>query len=85
MADIRKMGIISLDSQNWVVNTLLPGMFEHLKGKPLYHAQLIDPQEVMAKVSGTNIKSKAADDGAGFQVLQFYDETELNKYLNSIQ
>lgn len=84
VADIRKMGIISLESQNWVVNTLIPGMFQHLNGKRLYHAQLIDPQEVMAKVSGSNIKSKAANNDTGFQVLQFYEEAELTQYLLGI-
>ncbi|HEY8937896.1 MAG TPA: hypothetical protein VIM65_21890, partial [Cyclobacteriaceae bacterium] len=30
IADIRKMGIISIEAQNWVVNNLLPGMIKHL-------------------------------------------------------
>lgn len=84
VADIRKMGIISVDSQQWVVKTLIPGMFEHLKGKQLYHAQLIDVTEVMSKVSGSNIKSQASDDNTGFKVLQFSEEDQLVGYLRSI-
>jgi hypothetical protein len=33
VADIRKMGIISVASQNWVIANLLPGMVKHLNGK----------------------------------------------------
>ena len=35
VADIRKMGVISVNSQQWVLNNLLPGMVNHLNGKPL--------------------------------------------------
>ena len=84
VADIRKMGIISIEAQNWVVENLIPGMFKHLKGKPLYHAQLIDPSEVMSKVSGSNIKSKARKESEGFAVRQFTDGNELTNYLNSL-
>lgn len=84
VADIRKMGIISLDSQNWVANHLIPSMFEHLKGKMLYHAQLLDASDIFAKVSGSNIKNKASDDETGFKVMQYSDKVELEKYLRSI-
>lgn len=84
VADIREMGIISLDAQQWVVNILIPGMFEHLKGRQLYHAQLIDVTEVMSKVSGANIKTRASDESTGFKVLQFSEEGELVKYLKRV-
>ena len=82
VADIRKMGIISINSQNWVVNNLLPGMFKHLKGKTLYHAQLLDPSEIMAKVSASNIKSKSNKVAEGFEVIQFTNEADLRKHLS---
>ncbi|MEM7108188.1 MAG: hypothetical protein AAF519_08170 [Bacteroidota bacterium] len=84
VADIRKMGIISLESQNWVVDNLIPGMLDHLKGKPLHHAQLIDPKEVFAKVSGTNIKSKAKSKANGLVVRQFTSQDELTNYLRTV-
>ena len=84
VADIRKMGIISIESQNWVVENLIPGMFRHLNGRPLFHAQLIDPSEVMSKVSGSNIKSRAKKEDEGFVVHQFTAENELTDYLNSL-
>ena len=80
VADIRKMGIISLKSQEWVVNVLLPGMIGHLAGKKLFHAQLLDPSEIMAKVSASNIKNKSKT----VEVVQFGSEQELVTYLKAI-
>jgi hypothetical protein len=85
VADIRKMGIISLGSQNWVVQNLLPGMLKHLKGKKLYHAQFLDASEVMAKVSAGNIKSKSQQVAADFEVVQYTSDKELKEYLTSIK
>ena len=85
VADIRKMGIISLNSQNWVVQNLLPGMLKHLKGKKLYHAQFLDASEVMAKVSAANIKSKSQKVAADFEVVQCTSDKELKAYLTSIK
>jgi hypothetical protein len=83
VADVRRMGIISLASQQWVLDTLIPGMIKHLKGKKLYHAQLLDPSEVMAKVSATNIKNKANDVALDFEVVQFSDINSLHQYLKT--
>lgn len=83
VADIRKMGIISLTSQQWVVNTLLPGMIKHLAGKKLYHAQFLDPHEIMAKVSAANIKKKSNEVAPDFEVAQFSDIPALHNYLNT--
>lgn len=84
VADIRKMGIISLASQSWVVNNLLPGMLKHLKGKKLYHAQFLDASEIMAKVSAANIKNKSEQVAKDFEVKQFSNEEELKNYLKSV-
>jgi hypothetical protein len=84
VADVRKMGIISLASQQWVVNTLLPGMIKHLNGKKLYHAQFLDPQEILAKVSASNIKKKQTEVAKDFEVAQFSDELTLRQYLANV-
>ena len=84
VADIRKMGIISLASQGWVVTNLLPGMLKHLKGKKLYHAQFLDSSEIMSKVSAANIKNKSTGVSKDFEVNQFSSEVELKKYLKSV-
>lgn len=84
VADVRKMGIISLASQQWVVNTLLPGMIKHLNGKKLYHAQFLDPQEILAKVSASNIKKKQTEVAKDFEVAQFSDELTLRQYLINV-
>lgn len=85
VADIRKMGIISLASQNWVVQNLLPGMLKHLNGRKLYHAQFLDAKEIMAKVSAGNIKNKAQQAAKDFEVMQVSSEKELKEYLSSIK
>jgi hypothetical protein len=84
VADIRKMGIISLASQSWVLKNLLPGMLKHLNGKKLYHAQFLDASEIMAKVSAGNIKKKSEQVAKDFEVKQFSIEAELKNYLKSV-
>ena len=83
VADIRKMGIIGVNSQKWVVDVLLPGMVEHLKGKTLFHAQLLDPNEIMAKVSGGNIKNRSSQTLNKLEMRQFTDSVEMNSFLKS--
>jgi len=83
VADIRKMGMISVNSQKWVIENLLPGMMKHLNGKMLYHAQMLDPKDILSKVSGTNIRSKSKDIAQGFEVLQFSERKDLEDYLRS--
>ena len=85
VADIRKMGIISINSQKFVVDTLLPGMIKHLKGKRLFHAQLLDPSEVFSKVSASNIKNKSKQVADGFDVMQFTDINEMKAYLKGMK
>ncbi len=84
VADIRKMGVISPNAQEWVVKNLIPGMFDHLNGKMLYHAQLLDPKEIFNKVSGSNIKAKSSTSERGFKVEQFSEESELEAFLKSL-
>jgi hypothetical protein len=81
VADIRRMGVISLNSQEWVVKELLPGMVKHLRGKELFHAQLLDPVEIFSKVSASNIKRKAITIADKFDVYQYTDEAELKEHL----
>lgn len=83
IADIRRMGIIGVNSQKWVVDVLLPGMVGHLKGKTLFHAQLLDPAEVMSKVSGSNIKSKSSQAIDKLEMRQFTDVTEMKDFLRN--
>jgi hypothetical protein len=85
VADIRKMGIISINSQKFVVDNLLPGMIKHLKGKRLFHAQLLDPSEVFSKVSASNIKNKSKQVAEGFDVVQFTDANEMKTYLKEMK
>ena len=85
VADIRKMGIISVNAQQWVERVLLPGMFTHLKGRALRHAQFLDPKEIFSKVSGTNIKARTENKvHDGFYLEQFSSRTELEDYLRRV-
>lgn len=59
LVDARNIGIVSVEGQKWVVDNLFPGMLGHLKGRKLYHVQII-PKEVFGKVASSNIRSKAA-------------------------
>lgn len=79
VADVRKMGILSLESQAWVPEVLLPGMIAHLKGKTFYHAQFLDPSEIFAKVSAQNVKNKAEKNIPNFELKQFSTKSELDK------
>lgn len=82
MADIRKMGILGTDSQSLIVNKLIPGMISHLNGKKLYHAQLIDPAEIMAKITANKVKSKIETEGV--EIIQFTNELDAIAYMKSI-
>ncbi|WKK81994.1 hypothetical protein [Marivirga arenosa] len=83
IADIRKMGIISLDAQDWVLNNLFPPVLEHLNGKKLFHAQLLDPSEIMSKVAASNLRKKTS--AIGFTIEQFGDEQSLIEKLQSLK
>jgi len=83
VADIRKMGVIGVNSQKWVVTNLLPGMIKHLNGKTLYHAQLLDTTEIMSKVAAANIKNKSNTVSEGFEVEQFSNREEMINRLKS--
>jgi len=78
--DIRKMGIISIESQQWVVTELIPAMIKSLNGRTLIHAQLLDSKEIMSKVSANNIKKKATQKVDGLELTQFASEEELRAH-----
>lgn len=84
VADIRKMGIISLESQQWVADVLLPTLLKHLKGKSLIHAQFLDEKDVMVKVSANGVKKRSAQTIENFELHQFSDWNELKKFLATV-
>jgi len=85
VADIRRMGIISVNSQKWVIEVLLPGMTKHLNGRKLFHAQFLDPSEIFSKVSGANIKNNSKKVEEDFEVMQFSDADEMKAYLKKLE
>jgi hypothetical protein len=84
VADIRKMGVISIESQKWVVDNLLPGMVKHLNGKKLVVIQLLDVSDIFAKLAGNKIKENSQNSIPDFQVLQFTDRAKMETYLRSV-
>ncbi|MCE2896313.1 MAG: hypothetical protein LW721_17910 [Flammeovirgaceae bacterium] len=83
VADIRKMGILALESQQWVAEVLLPSLIKHLKGKPLIHAQLLDQKDILVKVSANGVKQRSTKAIENFELHQFSDRDELEKFLKS--
>ena len=83
VADIRKMGVISPEAQAWVAENLFPSMIEHMKGKRLLHAQVLDPKEIFSKVAATGVKNKSKQLQLPdqFVFVQFQDEDEMRAYL----
>ncbi|MFQ3575745.1 MAG: hypothetical protein SNJ77_04850 [Cytophagales bacterium] len=69
VADIKDMGILSVESQKWVSNTLLPELINLLKGKTLFQAQLLNPKEILSKVSANNVKRYAESIKSNFVII----------------
>lgn len=85
VADIRHMSIISLDAQKWVVENLFPALLKHLNGKQLFHAQLLDPKEILSRVAASNLKKKSVQVEEGFTIEQFTDEKSLISRLQEVK
>jgi hypothetical protein len=84
VADIRKMGIISLESQQWVADVLLPALLKHLQGKSLIHAQFLDEKDVMVKVSANGVKKRSVQAIENFELHQFNDWNKLRTFLTTV-
>jgi hypothetical protein len=84
VADIRKMGVISIESQKFVIEHLLPNMTNHLKGKDPVIIQLMDKSDIFAKVAADKIKEKSKGQTNGFEVMQFTDRSEMEACLRSL-
>ncbi len=84
VADIRKMGVISIESQRFVVDQMLPGMIKHLNGKDPVVVQLMDKSEIFAKIAADKIKDKSKDEKNGLQIMQFTDRAKMEAYLKSV-
>lgn len=84
VADIRKMGVISIDSQKWVIDNLLPAMIKHLHTKDLIHVQFMDEVEIFSKIAANKIKDKSCQSIKGIQISQFADRAKMETYLKSV-
>lgn len=84
VADIRKMGVISIDSQKWVSDNLIPGIMKHLGGEIPVVVQLLDESEIFSKIAANKIKETVRDDENGFSVVQFTDRKKMEAYLKSV-
>ena len=84
VADVRKMGVISIESQKWVVDHLLPEMIKHLRTKDLIHVQFMDEVEVFSKIAANRIKDKSNMISKGIQISQFSNRSKMEAYLKSV-
>jgi hypothetical protein len=84
VADVRKMGVISIESQQWIVDRLLPSMIKHLDTKDLIHAQLLNESEIFSKIAANKIKDKSSHAIKGIQITQFSNRAALESYLKSV-
>jgi hypothetical protein len=66
-----------------VAEVLLPSLIKHLKGKPLIHAQLLDQKDILVKVSANGVKQRSTKAIENFELHQFSDRDELEKFLKS--
>ena len=83
-ADIRKMGVISIESQKWLVDNLVPGMIKHLRGQTPVAVQLLDESEIFAKVAANKINERIKQDKVGVHVMQFTDRKAMEAYLKNV-
>ncbi|MFD1002189.1 hypothetical protein ACFQ21_22890 [Ohtaekwangia kribbensis] len=83
IADVRKMGVIGIESQKWVVDYLLPGMIKHLASKDLIHVQFMDEVEIFSKIAANKIKDKSSQAIKGIQISQFSNRAKMETYLKS--
>ena len=84
VADIRKIGIIGVDSQKWASEVLFPAMVDHLDGKTLYHIQLLNKKDIYSAISGNNVK-RFTTDIKGLEFYQVDDENEIAKHINYLR
>jgi hypothetical protein len=81
VVDVRKMGMISINSQKWILDTFLPKMVFHLNDRKLLYVQLVDNKELLSKVCASNIANRARQISTKVEVIQFADEREMNAFL----
>ncbi len=84
VADIRKIGIIGVDSQKWASEVLFPAMINHLDGKKLYHIQLLNKKDIYSTISGNNVK-RFTTDIKGLEFYQVDDENEVAKHIKYLK
>jgi hypothetical protein len=84
--DTRKIGVVSLEGQKFVIDEVFPRMLAHTKGRKFYHVQVINPSEVFGKVAASNIKNKASLKRADEKlIIESFDcEIEAKAWLKKI-
>jgi hypothetical protein len=60
-------------------------MIKHLAGKILFHAQLLDPADILCKVSANQVKSKAAKTKEKIEVVQFTSKEDMIEFVKKIK
>lgn len=82
LVDALNMGVVSPGGQKWVVENLVPGMIAHLKGRKLYHAQIIPEKDIFGKFAAKNIEDRASK-VPGMVMIAFPSEAEGRAWLQA--
>jgi len=79
-----KIKVVPVEGQHWVINNMIPGMIEHVNGKMLYHAQVLNTDSFV-KFAAQNIRNKSQNQSIEIpmKVAAFESEEEGWNWLKS--
>lgn len=50
--------VVGVENQNWVAHTMIPELLKHIKGKTLFHAQILN-SDAFVQFAARNIEKKS--------------------------
>lgn len=86
VTDTRKINEISVESQRWVFDHILPDMQKYLHEKRLVYIQLLSPNqsELFFKHARGQRRDRSFEVN-GIRVFPFTDEAEMKEYLKALR
>lgn len=86
VTDTRKINNISIESQKWVFDHILPNMQKYLSEKRLVYIQLVNQNQ--SEIFSTHARRQRRDrsfEVNGIRVFPFTDEAEMKEYLKALK
>ncbi len=87
IADIRLMGVISVESQSWLAENIVPKLISASRGGVLHLAQYMDEKDIFVKVAANSVKSRSEknlSDNKNFIWHQYTNKIEMENWLKSV-